>query len=185
MMALTIGGTAVSPPSTPSASSSGTSDSNDDILMFLRLVALSLEARGELANAVCRRRALEAKLDDPGLADHPKRSTAARRLPQRIEDECQACIALMQRNAALARQWDALAATEKHRFGLTFLIGEPDPDMPIIQTLWCSDRGLALLVPFPERWAVPISLSHRVFEIDIDVREYTIQEVMRSEQCPF
>lgn len=185
MMALTIGGMAVSTPSTPSASSSGTSDSNDDILMFLRLVALSLEARGELADAVCRRRAMEAKLDDPALSDHPKRSTAVRRLPQRLEQERQACIAVMQRNAAMARQWDALAASEKHRYGLTFLVGESDPQMPIIQSLWCEDRGLALLAPFPEAWTVPHEISHRVFEIDTDVREYTMQEVMHNEFAPF
>ncbi len=185
MMALTIGGTAISPPSVPSASSSGTHDSNDGILMFFHLIARSLETRHALVDAVGRRRALDAKLNDPALAGHPKRATAARRLPQRMEQERQACIAVMQRNAALARQWDVLAASEKHRYGLTFLVGESDPQMPIIQALWCDDRGLALLAPFPERWTVPHGISHRVFEIDTDVREYTIQEVMRNEFAPF
>lgn len=154
------------------------------IAIFMRLVALNLEARDELAEVVRKRRKLEADLENPALRDHPKRPAATRRLPKRQEEERQAVIALAELNTELARHWDTIPVGDKNKYGLTRIVGA-DPEAAIGLTLWCDDRGLALLVPFPEVWSVPSDIAHRALDPTAEVREYTAEELFHAPGAPF
>lgn len=157
----------------------------DRIVLFMRLVALNLEARRDLAEVVRRRRKLEGKLADPDLADHPGRPAALRKLELRIAQELYAATRLIQGNVSLSRQWDQIASDDKQRYALTFLVGEPDPATSILQRLYCDDRGLALLVPFPDGWAIPHELAHLSLDDGPSVRTYTREEIETGEYAPF
>lgn len=176
-MVLTLGGkpieaTPIPPTVDPQA--------GDRIALFMRLVAMNLDARRELVDVVRRLRKLEARLADPALMHHPRRPTAERRLPERQEAERLATIKLAELNVSLARQWNTIRSEEKNRYGLTYLIGEQDPDTDILMRLWADDRGLAKLVPFPEQWSVPHDISHKAFDPSTDVREYSREELLNS-----
>ena len=157
-----------------------------DVLVFLRLMALVFARRRHLAYTVERRRTLEAQLADPALADHPKRAAAERRLAQRIDAERLATIALAEDQCRLAIQWDALAAEDINRYGLTTLVGEPDPAMQIDITLWRDDLGISRLVPFPDDWAPPHSIAHRALDPERHgIREYTRDDIFHSDVASF
>lgn len=157
-----------------------------DVLMFLRMVALVFDARRSLLIAVERRRTLERQLADPALADHPKRPQAERRLAERWEDERLATIRLAEDQVRLAILWDRLAASDKNRYALITLIGEPDPKMPIDTVLWCDDRGLSRLVPYPDDWAPAHDIAHIAFNPDRHgVQTYDRDELLRAESAPF
>ena len=161
-------------------------DGAADVLTFLRLVALVFERRRHLAYAVERRRTLEAQIADPALADHPKRPAAERRLAARWEAERLATIALAEDQVRLATLWDALTPADINRYGLTTLIGEPDPRHQIDIVLWADDRGLSRLVPFPDDWAPAHEIAHRALDPERHgVREYTYDEIFHSDVAGF
>lgn len=160
--------------------------SSNDVLIFLFLVGQSLDARRELRDVVSQRREIDVDaLNDPAFADHPRRPAMLALHEDRIEAERLAVIRLMEDNAALSRQWDAISPQDKNRYQLTTLIGECDPQMSCLQSLWCTDRGLSLLVPFPDHWSIPHDISYRVFDDTTGVRVYDIEEIMTNGQCPF
>ena len=155
------------------------------VLLFLRIVALNLDARRELADVVRRRRTLETKLADPALADHPKRPAAERRLAQREEEERLATTRLIELNVALEREWEALPADVKRRFALTDIIGEPDPQASILVRLWGDDCTLSRMEPFPADWTVPNEISHKALDTGIETRDYSAAEVMNAPCATF
>ena len=157
-----------------------------EVLTFLRLVALVFERRRHLLYVVERRRTLEAQLADPALADHPKRAAAERRLAERHDAERLATIALAEDQVRLASLWDALTPADKNRYGLTTLIGEPDPGYQIDLVLWADDRGLSRLVPFPDNWVPAHDIAHRALDPERHgVREYTRDEIFYSDVAGF
>lgn len=182
MAALKMGGKAVRSKPLPQMVDP---DEPDRIVLFMRLVAMNCEARRDLANAVRRLRKLEAQLADPALMDHPKRPAATRRLPQRQEDERAATTRLMETNVSLERQWHTIPASQKHKFGLTFIVGESDPQANILGALWCEDRGLARLVPFPDGWSPPQDISHRAFDTTIGVIEHDMRKALLDDYPSF
>lgn len=181
-MTLRVGNTTIQPdtPAQPEADATP-----DHIRIFLFTLARNLAVRRDLATAVRRLRTLDRKLADPALADHPDRANAVRRRERREQEEYQLTTRLIECNVQLERCWEAIGAAEKHRYGLTYLVGEPDPEMPILGTLWRDDVGLAQLVPFPDDWSTSHELSHRAFDTTTAPRIYTIQEVMNHESAPF
>jgi len=157
------------------------------IAIFMRLVALNLEARRELAEAVRRLRKLEGDLANPELRDHPRRPEATRRLPKREAEERDAVIKLAEANTQLARCWETIPPADKNKFALTTVIGA-DPEASIDMVLWTDDRGLALIVPFPEDWSVPHDIAHRAFDPEGPASRksfYTRQELLTAEYAPF
>lgn len=155
------------------------------VLLFLQVVAMACEARRDLADAVRRCRNLERKLADPVLADHPDRPRGEAKLARQRDLERDATRRVIETNVNLQRTWDRIDAADKHRYALTFIVGQTDPAMNILGDLWCDDRGLALLVPWPDGWAVPHGLEHRCFDTSTRMRSYTIEEVMRREYASF
>lgn len=160
-------------------------DSTDAVLMAYCLIALNLQARRELALVARRRMKLERDLDDPALAGHPKRPRAERLHAQRSEEERAATIRLAELNAALAQQWAEISAADKNRYALTDIIAA-DPEQDIGLVLWCDDRGLARLAPFPNGWAVPADISHRVLDSpEAGKTSYTREELLNAPAAPF
>lgn len=158
----------------------------DRIVLFMRLVAINLEARRDLADVVAQLREIDVDaLNDPALAEHPRRPAMVEELAGRERDEYQAAVRLIQTNASLSRQWRQIAPDEKHRYALTFLVGESDPEMPIMQTLYCDDRGLARLVPFPEGWAIPHTLAPASLDDSTEIRTYDLDELLQTEYPSF
>lgn len=181
-MVLTLNGAPIQPKPAPAPLDR---EAPDRVVLFMRLVALNLEARRDLAEAVRRRRKLEGKLADPANRDHPGRPAAERKLERREADERQAAVRLIETNVSLSRCWDTIAPDDKAKYALTFLVGESDPAMPVLQTLYRDDVGLARLVPFPEGWAVPHSLAHLSLDDGPSIRTYTYDEILNAEYPPF
>ena len=187
-MTLTFGGQliAAKPAATTTEHARIDATTTSPVLLFLRIVALNLDARRELREAVVALREIDvAALDDPALADHPRRAAMLRLYGDRCEAERLATTRLMELNVALEREWAALPVDVKHRFGLTFLVGEIDPDASILLRLWSEEVGLARLVPFPDRWAVPNAISHKALDTGIEIRDYSAAEVMNAPEAPF
>lgn len=158
----------------------------DRVTLFLALIGMALEARRELQNAVDDLREIDIDaLNDPALMDHPRRPAMLQHLEACEAAERDATRRVIETNVNLQRTWERIDPADKHRYGLTFIVGEMDPVMNILGDLWCDDRGLALLVPWPDGWAVPHALEHRCFDTTTGMRTYTIEEVMRREHAPF
>ena len=82
--------------------------------------------------------------------------------------------------------WHPLAAEDINRYGLTTLVGEPDPAMQIDITLWRDDLGISRLVPFPDDWAPPHSIAHRALDPERHgIREYTRDDIFHSDVAGF
>lgn len=184
-MPLTISGSKKPQPGTSKLKPPIDKDAGGRVVLFMRLVAMNLEAREQLAYIVERRTKLEAQLADPALANHPKRPQAERRFERLQGEERDVVLRIAEINFSLAHQWDKLRPEDRNRYGLTKLIAA-DPEQDIGLVLWCDDRGLARLAPFPDGWAVPADISHRVLESpEVGEAIYTREELLNAPSAPF
>lgn len=184
MTTLTFGGKPITAPQATQPALP-TETPGADVLVVFRLIALNLEARRELVWAIEAAREIDVDaLNDPALADHPRRPAMLRLYEDRCRDERLAVLKLAELNVSLARQWGQIQTSDKNRYALTELVGA-DPEQDPLLVLWSDTCGLAKLVPFPDGWAVPLDLSHRVLDPSIEVREHTAEELFHAPSPPF
>lgn len=160
-------------------------DAGGRVVLFMRLVAMALEARHQLVAAVEALREIDVEaLQDPALQDHPRRPAMEQLYRDCLEAEHLAVIRLAEANVSLSRQWATIQTTDKNRYALTELIGA-DPDQDPLMVLWSDTCGLAKLVPFPAGWVVPHDISHRAFDPSMEIRDFTAEELFHAPSPPF